>query len=802
VPGLNLSAGERLGVYEILGPLGAGGMGQVFRARDTQLGRSVAIKVLYSEAARDEKRLRRLVAEARAASALNHPNILTVYGLGDQEGRPYIVTELVDGETVAGLLGRGPLPLARALDLSLQALAGLAKAHEIGIVHRDLKPANLMVTGDGFVKILDFGLAKLTQPDSTDSEGRTAVGSLGVSATEQGLIVGTAAYMSPEQIRGERVSTSADVFSMGIILHEMIAGRNPFLRETAIDTFSAILRDVPPPLSEEVPGISREVSDVVDRALAKESRRRFANAREFESALTAARGSAEAVATVTSASMHPVAAKRSRALPRAAAVAAGVLLAAAGAFFWRRQGSLSGIESLAVLPFSEAGQRAGEEYLGEGLAESLTNSLSQLPDLKVVPRSVAFRFRGRESDPGPVGRELKVAALLTGRITHRSDGVVVQTELVDVKTGSQLWGRQYSRALATLPGIEQEIAAGITEKLRRRAPGSEKARLGRQATTDPEAYQLYLKGRYSWNRMTEQGVQRSIEFFRQAIEHDPVYAPAHAGLAEAYALVSYFGAAPSRAVAPLAAAAARRALEIDPDLADAHAALATVQFHYEWKWEEAEREFRKAIELDPSSLRAHHAYGLYLIARGRFDEARQELGKAATLDPLSLAVSDDLGVPDLFEGRYDRAVAQFRKTVELDPEFPNSHFHLGMAYVLTSRHSEALSEFEKGAAVSGHHPLGDVIRAYGLAVAGRRADALALLRSLEGDETDRERRPMVPVATACVYAFLGRKDDAIRWLEIGYADRFPEMVFVKVHPLLFELRGDPRFADLVRRIGL
>ncbi|HEX9149095.1 MAG TPA: serine/threonine-protein kinase, partial [Thermoanaerobaculia bacterium] len=286
---MNFSAGDRLGIYEIQGPLGVGGMGQVFRARDTQLGRSVAIKVLYSDAARDEKRLRRLVAEARAASALNHPNILTVYGLGEQEGLPYIVTELVAGETVAQLLARSPLTLEQALDLSLQALAGLAKAHEIGIVHRDLKPANLMVTSDGFVKVLDFGLAKLSQPDSSDSEGRTLVESLGLSATEEGMIVGTAGYMSPEQVRGERVSAASDVFSMGTIIYEMVTGRNPFLRETAMDTFSAILRDRPASLTESQPQISTTFSGAVDRALSKEQGERFANAREMESALTAAR---------------------------------------------------------------------------------------------------------------------------------------------------------------------------------------------------------------------------------------------------------------------------------------------------------------------------------------------------------------------------------------------------------------------------------------------------------------------------------------------------------------------------------
>ncbi|HSD72551.1 MAG TPA: protein kinase [Thermoanaerobaculia bacterium] len=783
------------------GPLGVGGMGQVFRARDTQLKRSVAIKVLYSDAARDEKRLRRLVAEARAASALNHPNILTVYGLGEQDGLPYIVTELVEGETLARLLERSPLTLERALDLTLQALAGLARAHETGIVHRDLKPANLMVTRDGFVKVLDFGLAKLTQPDSSDSDGTTLVGSFGLSVTEEGMIVGTAGYMSPEQVRGERVSAASDVFSMGTIVYEMVTGRNPFLRETPMDTFSAILRDHPPPLAEAVPEIPAAFSTAVDRALSKEQSQRFANAREMEFALASARESGPAVAAVTSAPTRPLNSLRSRSLRQGIAVAPIALLLAAGLFLWHRQRSLPRVESLAVLPFAESGQPQGDDFFGEGLTESLTNSLSRLSDLKVVPRSVAFRFRGRESDPGAVGRELKVAALLTGRVTHRADGVLVQTELVDVRTGAQLWGRQYTRSNSGLPGIENEIAAEVGDQLRGKLSDPQKRRLARRSTDDPEAYRLYLKGRYAWNRVTADGAKLAIEYFGQAIERDPGHALAHAGLAEAFAQVGYFGAARPRDTAPIAAAAARRAIELDPDLAEAHAALGTILFTYEWKWGEAEREFRKAIELDPGSLRAHHAYGLYLLARGRFEESRAQLGRAAELDPLSIYVSDDLGLPDFFAGQFERAVQQFQKTAELDPAFPNAHFHLGMVAVLRSRHAEALAEFEKALALAHNQPLEIPIRAYRLAVSGRRAEALGILDKL-GLEKEEKRQPIVPVATASVFAFLGRHDDAFRWLEIGYADRFPEMVFMRVHPLLFELRGDPRFADLVRRIGL
>ena len=807
---MSLSPGTRLGVYEILGPLGSGGMGQVYRAKDTQLGREVAIKVLYAEAAQNEKRLRRLVAEARAASALNHPNILTVFGMGEEQGFPYIVTELVEGKTVAELITRGDLDPARAIDLALQALAGLAKAHDAGIVHRDLKPENLIVSQDGFVKILDFGLAKLFQKDSDDPDGSPVV-SLGLSATEQGTIVGTAGYMSPEQVRGEAVSAPSDLFSMGIILYEMLTGRNPFRRDNAMDTLTAVLRDPPPPLQEALPAAPARLSAAVERALCKRAADRFASAREMEWELRGVRADVSSgegspyrgpgvAGSPTERSSAPTVRQRPPRVRRATAVAIGALVVAAGTatFLWSR-GAATPPGSLAVLPFSLAGSAAESDYLGDGIAETLIDNLSQLPGLHVVPRTASFRYRGREGDLKSVGRALGVGAVMTGRVTVRDPAIIVQAELVDSRSGAQVWGHRYETDLTRLLTVQEEIAGEVIDKLRRKATARDKKLLSRRDTQDNEAYQSYLKGRYSWNRMSEDGITKAIGHFNKAIERDPNYALAHAGLADSYFMLGRFGRLLPRDTAPRAAASARRALEIDSNLPEAHTALGTVALFYDWNWPEAEKEFRRAIALNPDYAEAHRGLGHFFLVGGRFDEARRSLRRAADLDPLSLILSTELGIPDLYSGQYDAAIAQFQKTVELDPTFWHAHLLKGVAYFLKRVPDRSIAEFQTALRLAENQPLEVLIHAYGEAVAGRTDRALQLVQQVEVPVGGRQ---VDPVSAAVAYTFLGKKDDALRWLEKGYQQRGFEMVYLKVEPAFVTFHDDPRFADLARRIGL
>ena len=802
---MTLPKGTRLGPYEVVSPLGAGGMGEVYRALDTRLGRRVAIKVLYPDFAQDENRLRRLVAEARAASALNHPNIVTVHEMGESERGPYIVTELVEGETIRELLHDGPLPLSLALDVGIQSLAGLAKAHEIGLVHRDLKPENVMVTRDGFVKILDFGLAKLSRPDSGDSRVQR-LQSLGVSVTEQGTVMGTAAYMSPEQVRGESVTPLSDLFSLAVVLHEMISGRSAFQRPNPVETMTAILRDAPEALS----GIPPELAAILDRALDKDPANRPADAHAFETALRSVRRAIDSKSEASRPGLPvlemrtPDRISRDTAVTRprssrkrriAGAAALGILLVAG--VWYAATRTPARLDSVAVLPFQSTDGDVA--FVGEGMTESLTNCLSQVPGLRVVPRTVAAAFRGQESDPQKVGRALKVQALLTGRVARREDRLVVQAELVEVARGRQFWGGRFDEPLGSVLALQNAVATQVSERLRGALTGEQKKRVTRHGTEDPEAYRLYLMGRYSAGRGTEEATVKAIELFEQSIAKDPAYPQAHAGLADASLALGAHGLVSPRATAARAAGEARKAIALDPELAEPNVSLGLVKFLYEWDWAGADAAFRRAIAVNPSSAEAHHGYGRYLLAMGRFDDSRAELRRAQELDPVSLLIGTDVGAPDLFQGRLDAALRQFRAVTALDASFAPARIYAGLALVLLGRPTEAVPVFQKASELAGMPPEGILVRAYAAAVGGDRPGAYRILEEFKALSN---RRGVSPFHAAILYTALDDRDEALRWLERGYAERSPDLVYLAVHPMVDKLGSDPRFADLLRRMNL
>ncbi|MGH9399988.1 MAG: protein kinase domain-containing protein, partial [Thermoanaerobaculia bacterium] len=647
---MTLSAGTLLGPYEILAPIGAGGMGEVYRAKDTRLGREVAIKVLPEQLARDPDLVRRFEQEARAVAALSHPNILTLYDFGRDGDRLYAVSELLEGETLRTRLAHSPPPWAKAVEIAIAVADGLSAAHSRGIVHRDLKPENVFLTSDGRVKVLDFGLArwKPAALPRTETSAPTAAG-----GTEPGYVMGTVGYMSPEQVRGETADLPSDIFSLGCVLYECVSGRKPFSGKTTAETMAAILRDPAPDLSAADPALPRELSRILTHCLEKEPGERFQSARDLAFALRAVQ-----------------------------AGAAGPRVSSGSA---RRA-----IESIAVLPLGNAGGDAETEYLSDGITEAIIMRLSRLSGLRVMARSSVFRYKGPDVDPLAAGRALGVGAVVTGRVLHRGDALIVKIELVDLADDSQLWGEQYSRKIADALAIENEIATQISENLRLKLSGEEKQTLARPATESTEAYRLYLQGRFYWNKRTEDGIRKAIDLFRRAIEADPAYAAAYAGLADSYAVLGFYTIVPPADAFPKAKAASARALEIDPQLAEARAPLAYATHYYDWRFEDAEAEYRRALSERPNYAIAHLYYANLLTSRGRFEEALEQFEEAQQLDPLSLIVQAAKGWTYYYAHRYEEAIRDESNALAMDPTFAVAHRIRGMALEKLGRFDEAL----------------------------------------------------------------------------------------------------------------
>ncbi len=754
--GTVIAIGTQLGPYKIEGPLGKGGMGEVYKALDSRLHREVALKVLPQSFATETAR-ERFQREASAASALNHPNICAVYDIGESAGHPFIVMELVPGQTLAERLAGGALPVEEALRICIQIADALGAAHQKGITHRDLKPANIKVTPEGRVKVLDFGLAKATQESQAggpaDSETVTQL-------TQAGVILGTPAYMSPEQVRGERVDRRVDIWAFGCVLFELLMGQRPFRGASVAEIVACVLKTEPEwrALPARTPV---KVRDLLRHCLQKDRNRRLWDI-------------ADARKDIEEAMLVPA----TRRPPEPD----------------------QGIGSLAVLPFTNASGDPQMEYLSDGLTESIIFSLTHLPQLRVMSRSAVFRYKGRSEEAQVVGRSLGVGAVLTGKVLQRGETLLVSAELVDVENGWQLWGAQYRRKVEDIFAMEEDIAKEISEKLRLKLAPEKQNLLARRYTDNVEAYHLYLKGRFYWAKRTEEGLYRGIQHFRQAIELDPTYALAYAGLAEGYVpLAVYCHLAPKDAC-PKARAAAHAALETDSKLSEARTVLGSIMSIYEWDLENAEKELRQAVALDPKYPRARQALAENLTIGGRFEEAEMEAKRALELDPLALSLNAFMAMTYYFAREYDKAIEHGSRTVDMDPTFFPGYFYLGLAYQLNSQFVEAAAALQKARSLSNNNTL--MVASLGgvLAACGKQEEAREVLHELE--QMGR-RKYVSQVFVAAILTGLGETDQALTCLEAAYEDRctwLPRCLAAAAR--LDRLRSEQRLQTLIRRVRI
>ncbi|HSP62537.1 MAG TPA: protein kinase [Pyrinomonadaceae bacterium] len=845
---MTLAAGTRLGRYEICSKIGAGGMGEVYLAQDGKLDRRVALKILPAEVVEDKKRMQRFSQEAKAVSALNHPNILTIHEIGEAgssqtaaEGLVhFIATEFVDGITLRDRMTRGDaIRLSAALDIAAQVASALAAAHAAGIIHRDIKPDNLMLRKDGFVKVL-FGLAKLTAPTGSDTDSEAATRMR--FSTEPGMIVGTVAYMSPEQAGGLNVDARTDIWSLGVVLYEMIAARAPFEGKDVHRQIIAIQEQHASQLSRHTDGVPERLEEIVAKTLAKDPDERYQTAKDLMIDLRNLKRKLEvdaeiqrsvspelktrsdtvqptleedAVATTQQAQLPGATLEETRSTSsaeyiiseirrhkRSLTVALAVLLLAAVGFgYWfsaRRASNATQIESIAVLPFVNASGNSEVEYLSDGLTESLITSLSQLPKLSVKARSSVFRYKGKDAPPQQVGKELNVQAILNGRVVQRGNDLTLHIELVDVKTETALWSGDYNRSMTNLVSLPGEIARDVSSKLRLRLSGADEQKLAKNYTSNAEAYQSYLKGRYHLAKYTPPEIQTGISYFQQAIDIDPSYALAYAGLADAYRTSGLVGEMPATDFFPKAKAAAQKAIEIDDTLAEAHAELGFTIFWYDWDWNASEDQLKRALELDPNSADAHLFYAHLLSNTGRHAEGLAEVKRASELDPLDLRIN---GLEEQFlvhAGKPDEALTFLHKTLELNPNNWFAHMFASSAYIEKGMLAEAVVEARKARELNSANSQPIAQLGYALAKSGKQAEARGLLEELLKLST---QRYVSPGNIALIYNGLGQADETLAWLERGYERRDPKMVFLKVEPKWNNLRADPRFQDLLRRVG-
>jgi serine/threonine-protein kinase len=843
---VGMANGETVGHYRIISRIGVGGMGQVFLAHDITLGRKIALKLLPAEFTRNTDRVRRFQQEARAASSLNHPNIITIHEIGQAEDKHFIATEYIDGLTLREYL-REPqsrsaaggkhtgLQLNETLNITLQVADALAAAHAKGIVHRDIKPENIMLVRDShlmqkesFVKVLDFGIAKLTELQTTGREGDATTKVL--LNTHEGSVIGTASYMSPEQARGESVDARTDVWSLGIVLYEMLTKSMPFGGNTTQDVIASILKEETPPISLEVPDRLRWI---VEKALRKDREERYQTIREMFSDLRALQklegvrqegseqsglpGSDPGTAGISAASTSEVdgafTANPSRPTRSSADYIAGVvgqhkraaalllvtlLLAIGGSvyFFYFAKSGKAAIDSVAVLPFTNTANDPNAEYLSDGISGSLINSLSQLPQLKVIAQSSTFKYKGKEIDPQEVANALGVQAIVTGRIVRLGDTLQISVELVNARNNTQMWGEQYSRKAADLQAVQGEIARTISEKLRIRFTGTQEQQLTKPATQNPEAYQLYLNGEFHGRTGRIEDERKALDYYNQAIALDPNFALAYVRLAEEY---DYFASTslsdPKEALAR-AKAAVHKALELDETLAQAHTMLGVIKLE-EWDWAGAESEFKRALELNPNLARAHGVYGSYLTIMGRFTEGLAENKRAQELDPLNMYAKSGEGLALYNAHRFDEAIRQLQHVIELQQDFSFAHYFLGASYAMKGMYQEAIAEYQKFSSLEGEKTENQIYLGYSFAVSGQREKALAILNKLK---TTKEY--VSPAELAILYVGLGDKEGAFQELERAYVAHDLQMQYLKVEPHYDALRSDPRFTDLMRRVGL
>jgi eukaryotic-like serine/threonine-protein kinase len=789
--------GQTISHYRILEQLGAGGMGVVYKAHDDRLDRALALKLLPEKMAQQPQALERFRREARAASALNHPGICTIYDIGEQEGRAFIAMEFIDGETLRAHIHGQPLPLEEILKLGSQIAEALDAAHVEGIIHRDIKPANIFVTKRGQAKVLDFGLAKLVPKGIATADGDSSGESPG-STSIAGMISGTPSYMSPEQIRGDDLDPRTDIFSLGLVLYEMATGRQAFAGGTGGAIIEAVLTRSPVSARSINPDIPPALEAIIDKALQKDRDQRYQHAADMLADLQQLKRHADSGQIDSQAGAESLLASTARPSSSAGTLRLSRSSTQQSGSFRAPRASKT-IGSLAVLPFENVSRDPENDYLSDGITGSLINNLATVPKLRVMAQSTVFRYKGRDIDPQAVGRELNVRAVLTGRMMQSGGSLRIGTELVDVATGSQLWGAQFDRKPGDIFVIQDEISNEISGKLRLQLTHAEKKRLVRRHTEDHEAYRLYLQGRHHWNRWTEEGFYKAIGYFQQSIDKDPAYALAYTGIAESYVLLGWNSYLPPKDAFPKGKAAAMAALERDPDLGEAHTPLAAALWLHDWRWPEAESEFKRSLELNPSYPTANHYYAEYLMTMGRHAEAIAKMKDSQELDPLSIIINVAIGWASYMARRYDEAIEQLLRTLELDPNYPMTHWILGLLYRITGRYESAITAGEKAVTLSSGSSLMRAALAHTCAKAGRTQDALHVLDEL--NELAKHKY-VVPHFLAGIHIGLGQNDRAIESLEKSWQDHSHWLLYLHIDPSMDDLRDDPRFQALLKRIGL
>ncbi|HEX7997357.1 MAG TPA: protein kinase [Pyrinomonadaceae bacterium] len=851
---MTIAAGTSINQYKIISRLGSGGMGEVYLAQDARLGRKVALKLLYADVKQGDDWVRRFEQEARATSSLNHPNIITIYEVGQAEGSHFISTEFIDGLTLRDRLKNNVITLREALDIAIQVATALSTAHDAGIVHRDIKPENVMLRADGYVKVVDFGLAKfiekrllgifVSDPDAeTQPHGQGQPPSY--IKTNPGVVMGTVSYMSPEQASGTDVDARSDIFSLGVLLYEMLTGRLPFEGSSASEVIISIIQKRHQPMARFAPDVPIEMERIVGKALSKNREERYQTIKDMLIDLKRLKRGLEIEAETadlseqqllrqllgisgggssnnsggsvgvssaghpsvnTATALSPTVAppkiststssaeyivngiKRNK---KIALIIVGVVIAAFAAFYL--YSATRPIDSIAVMPFSDANLEPGSESLGDEITARLTYGLLKLsPNLRVVPLHDVLRYKGQSEQEA--GRALNARVILRGSVTKRGDTAIIDAALVDLRDNKLLWGNRSSTKISDIPLALQTIIASVSDSIGLKLSADDEKR--------KNAESLYMKGRNAWNKRTADAIKEAAGYFSEALKLDPTYAPAHAGLADSYNMLATYGALAPTEAFPKARNAAETALSIDKNLTEAHAALAYAKFRGEWNWDEADAEFKEAIRLNPNYASAHQWYANYLAARGRFQEAVAETRRTQELDKTSPIISSNFGLIYFFAGRYDDAIAACRKTIEMDEKFFVARRYLGLAYAQKGMYKEALEQYDKAVELSQKSPLMRVERASVLALSGEADNVDNARAELKELLEIAKQRYISAYHIATIYVALKDRDNALNWLEKAYTERGDWMVYLSVDPRFKSLRSDSRFTALLRRMKL